>query len=81
MKDLRIYDLVTVSSHADATLFRVVDADKQFGVAVIDATIEDEQPNQEPQWQDRSIFKRPTKQQLDRFTQKHEKSIKEALSE
>lgn len=61
----RVFDLVVMNHEADATLYRVKELGKRE-VGVIDATIEDKQPNQRVQWIDLSLVMQPTHAQLAR---------------
>lgn len=59
-----IGDLVVVNNLEDATLWRIVDKKGNFGVGLIDATIEKKIPNQQVQWIDISVLKKPNTKQL-----------------
>lgn len=64
MKAVTVGDLVVVNNLPDATLYRVVDTDGKFGVGLIDATTENQRPNQKVQWIDVDCLEKPTRQQL-----------------
>lgn len=64
MKAVTVGDLVVVNNLPDATLYRVVDTDGKFGVGLIDATTENQRPNQRVQWIDVDCLEKPTRQQL-----------------
>ena len=59
----RVFDLVVMHHETDATLYRVRELGNK-SVGVIDATIEDAQPNQRVQWIDLSLVMQPTHAQL-----------------
>ncbi|WP_333710333.1 hypothetical protein [Malikia spinosa] len=61
-----VFDLVVMNHEVDATMYRV----QELGVrevGVIDATIEDKNPNQRIQWVDVSMVQAPTVGQLAGF--------------
>ena len=65
VKNLQIHDLIALNRLEHSTLWRVIKIDG-FHVGIIDASIEDTHPNQQPQCVDISQVMRPTKAQLAR---------------
>lgn len=60
----RVHDLVVVSHKPDAAIYRVVEIDG-FRIGVIDAELNIKQATQ---WNDVSIFTRPSNAQVSRIT-------------
>ena len=71
IKDLRHYDLIVCSNSPNATVWRVMEIDGNR-VKIIDASLTYAFPNIAQQENDISLFKRPTKAQLDKFNASQE---------
>jgi len=64
-----VAQLVVMNHEPGATMYRVTARNAAWQVGLIDATIEDKQPNQRVQWVDISLVEPPTVGQLAEFNQ------------